>query len=87
MDTPTIQTRLTALLADVVSATDGTGPAEFDPNAEFADLGVNSIDLMEFVIRIEQEFDVVLLDDMMPEDLPLTIAGWTAMLESRLPAS
>lgn len=50
---------------------------QIDAEATFAELGVNSIDLLSFVMLVEERFDVVLLDELDPEELPDTIAGWT----------
>lgn len=92
MDSQTIETRLKATLADVVANSELSSPeaadaATADPNVEFSEMGVSSVDLMDFVIRVEREFDVVLLDDMAPDELPLNIAGWRDLLVRRLPAS
>ena len=59
-------------------------PAQLDGNSELSTLGINSVDLMEFVLRIENEFRVDILSDMLPDDLPSTLAGWAKLLCARL---
>jgi acyl carrier protein len=61
--------------------------AQLDGQAEFSTLGVNSVDLMEFVLRIENEFRVDILSDLLPDDLPSTLNGWARLLCSRLQKS
>jgi acyl carrier protein len=53
---------------------------DIDLDADFAELGINSVDLLEFVLGLEQEFDVRVLDDMLPEELPVNLAGWMEVL-------
>ncbi len=53
---------------------------DIDLRADFAELGINSVDLLEFVLGLEQEFGVRVLDDMLPEELPATLAGWLEVL-------
>lgn len=55
--------------------------AQLDVDARFADMGINSVDLMEFVLRVEDRFDVSLLDELAPEDLPETLAGWGELVD------
>jgi acyl carrier protein len=59
-------------------------PAQLDSRAEFSTLGVNSVDLMEFVLRLENEFRVDVLSDMLPDELPSTLNGWAKLLCTRL---
>lgn len=58
-------------------------PAEILPTVSFAELGVNSVDLLEFVLRLEQELDVRVLDDMLPDELPSTLAGWADVVTNQ----
>jgi acyl carrier protein len=60
-------------------------PARLDSHADFSTLGVNSVDLMEFVLRTENEFHVDILADMLPDELPATLNGWAKLLCTRLP--
>jgi acyl carrier protein len=75
--------RLKQLLERVIAEGDaGARPAAgvIDLQADFAELGINSVDLLEFVLGLEQEFGVRVLDDMLPEDLPANLAGWLDVL-------
>jgi acyl carrier protein len=81
-----VDQRLKEILARVVGE-GGKGrlsPAQLDSYADFSMLGVNSVDLMEFVLRIENEFRVDILSDMLPDDLPSTLNGWAQLLCARL---
>jgi acyl carrier protein len=81
-----VEQKLKEILARVVG--EGTkarfDAARIDSQAEFSALGVNSVDLMEFVLRIENEFRVDILSDMLPDDLPLTLNGWAKLVSARL---
>jgi acyl carrier protein len=78
--------RLKEILARVVSKS-GTSrartAAEIDNNADFATLGVSSVDLMEFVLNVEQEFNVSLLDAMLPDQLPTTLEDWAKLVSAQ----
>ncbi|MGQ0637001.1 MAG: acyl carrier protein [Planctomycetaceae bacterium] len=54
-----------------------------DLHASFRDVGVNSVDLLEFVLRLEDSLEVRVLDDMLPEDLPSTLAQWIELVGAR----
>jgi acyl carrier protein len=81
-----VEEKLKEILARVVGE-GGKGrisPAQLDSHADFSALGVNSVDLMEFVLRTENEFRVDILSDMLPDDLPSTLHGWAKLLSARL---
>jgi acyl carrier protein len=81
-----VEQKLKEILARVVG--EGTksrfDAAQIDSQAEFSALGVNSVDLMEFVLRIENEFRIDVLSDMLPDELPLTLNGWAKLVSARL---
>jgi acyl carrier protein len=87
VDQTGLEFRLTEILARVVSQ-GGTAaprlPAELNPTEEFAVLGINSVDLMEFILRVEQELNIDVLQDMVPDELPSTLRGWAELLYPRL---
>ena len=86
MDQAGLEFRLTEILARVVSE-GGKSPrsaTEFSPTEEFAALGVNSVDLMEFILRVEKELNVDLLGTMLPNELPSTLRGWSQFVYPRL---
>jgi acyl carrier protein len=75
--------RLKQLLERVIAEGDAgarVSAGAIDLQADFAELGINSVDLLEFVLGLEQEFGVRVLDDMLPEDLPVNLAGWLEVL-------
>lgn len=86
MDTQTITKTLNEILGQVAgqsgSRAKTAGP--FDPSADFATLGVNSVDLMEFILRVEKEFRIDVLSDMLPDDLPTNLNGWAGLVQARL---
>jgi acyl carrier protein len=82
MDQQLIATRLKELLTQVL-ARNGEEPRTIDMQSGFAELGVNSVDLLEFVLGLEDGFGVRVLDDMLPEDLPTTLAQWADLLQNR----
>jgi acyl carrier protein len=77
-------------LKEILSRVVGEGgkgrlnPAELDSHADFSTLGVNSVDLMEFVLRTENEFRIDILSDMLPDELPATLNGWARLVCRRL---
>ncbi len=83
MEHSEIADRLKRLLERVIAegeAGSRVSAAEIDLEADFAELGINSVDLLEFVLGLEQEFGVRVLDDMLPEELPANLAGWLEIL-------
>jgi len=75
--------RLKQLLERVMAEGDAgarQSARDIDLQADFAELGINSVDLLEFVLGLEQEFGVRVLDDMLPEELPANLAGWLDIL-------
>jgi acyl carrier protein len=59
-------------------------PSQLDAQADFATLGVNSVDLMEFVLRAENEFGIDILSEMLPDELPTSLNGWARLMSARL---
>lgn len=86
MDQEATTNEVRAILAAILKEDENSkirDATELDINATFAQLGINSIDLMEFVLRVEDRFDVSLLDEMDPEDLPETLAGWGKLVHEK----
>jgi acyl carrier protein len=84
-----VEQKLQEILVKVVGE-GGKGrlnPAQLDSHADFATLGVNSVDLMEFVLRTENEFRIDILSDMLPDELPATLNGWAKLVCGRLEKS
>jgi acyl carrier protein len=86
VDQAGLEYRLTEILARVVSQGSKTSrsASELSPTQEFAALGVNSVDLMEFILRVEKELNVDVLGTMLPNELPGTLRGWTEFVYPRL---
>jgi len=86
MDQEATTNEVRAILAAILEEDENSkirDATELDVNATFAQLGINSIDLMEFVLRVEDRFNVSLLDEMEPEDLPETLAGWGKLVHEK----
>lgn len=89
MNEASAEQNLKEILARVVGE-GGKGridPAQLDSHADFSTLGVNSVDLMEFVLRTENEFRIDILSDMLPDELPATLNGWAKLVCRRLEKS
>ncbi|HEV3303696.1 MAG TPA: acyl carrier protein [Planctomycetaceae bacterium] len=89
MNEASAEKNLKEILARVVGE-GGKGridPAQLDSHADFSTLGVNSVDLMEFVLRTENEFRIDILSDMLPDELPSTLNGWAKLVSRRLEKS
>jgi acyl carrier protein len=86
VDQAGLEYRLTEILARVVSegGKSSRSAADLSPTEEFASLGVNSVDLMEFILRVEKELNVDLLGTMLPNELPGTLRGWSEFVYPRL---
>jgi acyl carrier protein len=84
-----VEQRIKEILAKVVSEGGKArlNAAQLDSHADFSTLGVNSVDLMEFVLRSEDEFHVDILSTMLPEELPSTLNGWARLVCVRLEKS
>jgi acyl carrier protein len=90
VDQAGLEFRLTEILARVVGEGGAASPrpaAELSPTEDFAVLGVNSVDLMEFILRVENELNVDVLENMLPDELPSTLRGWAQFLYPRLQRS
>jgi len=90
MDQAALTTRLQAVLSQVVGESGHSRAAvlqNLDPTADFAVLGVNSVDLMEFILRVESELGIDVLGNLLPEEVPSTLVGWAQFLLPRLDGS
>ncbi len=86
MEPGPIQHQLLEILVDIVGPADQSSlptGGQIDPHATFTELGMNSVDLLEFVLRVEEQFDTSLLDDIEPQDLPESIAAWAEWLTGK----
>jgi acyl carrier protein len=86
MDQKFLADRLRHLLEQVLAERDDALRVlsrQIDLHASFRDLGVNSVDLLEFVLRLEDALGVRVLDELPPDDLPNTLAGWIDLVNSR----
>jgi len=86
MEPSNVQRQLIEILVDIFRQDDQSplrSAERIDPRASFSEQGINSVDLLEFVLRVEERFDVSLLDELEPSDLPETVADWSAWLAAR----
>jgi acyl carrier protein len=87
VDQASVEKRLKELLVKVIGESGGShvrSADDLDPNSDFTAIGVNSVDLMEFILRIEKEFNLDVLSEMLPEELPSTLEGWAKLLHPRI---
>ena len=82
----TVEQQLREILVDILAQSEA-GPIEvtenLDSDRKLSDLGINSVDLMEFVLRAEQQLDVDLLGSLSPNSLPETIAAWSDYIQDQ----
>jgi acyl carrier protein len=76
-----MEDQLQTILAEIIARSRPTDKEAIAPDADFSMLGVNSIDLLEFVLRVEEAFDVSILDEIAPEDLPTCLSGWAVLVD------
>lgn len=82
-DPTQITVRLKELLAAVLSQNEGSLIESADDvaaDADFAQLGVNSVDFLEFVTSIEREFHVDVPDEVLSERSLISLNAWTHFL-------
>ena len=75
--------KLRELLAAIVSQNEGSEnitAEDVAPDADFAQLGINSVDFLEFVTAIEREFDVDVPDELLSERKLISIEDWARYL-------
>ena len=89
VDASTIASKLNDILSQIAAQSSAHIKAggSIDPTVEFSMLGVNSVDLMEFILRVEKEFRIDVLGEMLPDDLPTNLDGWAKLVQSRLERS
>lgn len=75
-----MEDQLHTILAEIIARNRPMANEAIAPEADFSALGVNSIDLLEFVLRVEEAFDVSVLDEITPEELPTSLAGWSVLV-------
>ncbi|MGD9634467.1 MAG: hypothetical protein AB7G28_16425 [Pirellulales bacterium] len=54
--------------------------------ADLSTIGITSVDFLEFALSVEQEFGVMILDTIDPNELPLTLEAWQQQVSARLAA-
>lgn len=79
--------QLRKILASIVCGGEGsrfTDASQIDIGVQFADMGINSIDLMEFVLAMENHFDIALIEETQPNEEPATLAQWAKLVDRSL---
>ena len=74
---------LAAILADAPDDGEGT-PDEIATDVPFTDLGITSVDFLEFVITLEEELDTEVSDKALLEPSLLCLDDWADYLFPRL---
>ena len=81
-----VEQQLREILADILSQTDSSpiqSADEIESTRKLSELGINSVDLMEFVLRAEQQINVDLLSNLTPDALPETILAWADFVQDQ----
>ncbi|MCE9545312.1 MAG: hypothetical protein K8T25_07325 [Planctomycetia bacterium] len=63
-----------------------SSPDKLPAGEDFSQLGVASIDFLEFVLAVEEAFGVTILDTVNPNELPQTLTAWQQLVLARLAA-
>jgi acyl carrier protein len=85
--TETINARLSSHLEMLLVGAEGSlryRAEDIGSDADFVELGVNSVDYLQFVIAIEQEFDLEVPDDLIASKTLLSLRAWEEYLAGRL---
>ena len=83
MEVKTIAQRVRELMAhlfgvDVSAVTDDVKP--------MAKLGADSLELIDLIMLLEDEFDVIITDEEVPDGPVLTVGEWIQMVEKKVEA-
>ncbi len=83
MEVKTIAQRVRELMAhlfgvDVSAVTDDVKPV--------AKLGADSLELIDLIMLLEDEFDVIITDEEVPDGPVLTVGEWIQMVEKKVEA-
>lgn len=83
MEVKTIAQRVRELMAhlfgvDVSAVTDDVKPV--------AKLGADSLELIDLIMLLEDEFDVIITDEEVPDGPALTVGEWIQMVEKKVEA-
>jgi acyl carrier protein len=55
-----------------------------DIGDDLTDLGLNSVDYLEFIIKLENTFDVDIPDELLVENENTTIQSWAELIYSEI---
>ncbi len=81
----TLRELLGAILRDA-DGEESCDVSQIDAQASLVDVGINSIDLMEFALSIENHFSISLLDNADPDEEPATLDDWANLVNRLLPS-
>jgi acyl carrier protein len=62
-------------------------PDAIPDDVDLSTLGITSIDFLEFALAVEQDFQLAILDNINPNELPQTLTAWAQQVMARLPKS
>ena len=86
VDPAVVQARLRQLLHTLLVQNSDCAfdsPDAIPDDVDLAQLGITSIDYLEFALTVEQEFKVAILETIDPNELPHTLIMWQQQVCSR----
>lgn len=77
-----LQGMLVEILANVPDAK--ISPDDVGLDTDFSELGINSVDFLEFVITLEEELNIDVPDEALTDEAFSSVNAWSAYLYVRL---
>lgn len=71
-----IEMKLTQYLTDILASGDGELQGTIDADDDLTNLHLNSVDFLEFIIKIEKSFNIDVDDELLVENKNKTIRAW-----------
>ena len=75
---------LCQLLAVRSEANQDAAIDQISADVSFTELGINSVDFLEFVLAVEREFDMDIADEAFTEHALFTLTAWTDYLAGQI---
>jgi acyl carrier protein len=79
-----IEMKLKQYMMDIMASGEGEAPETIDSEDDLTNLHLNSVDFLEFIIKIEKNFNVDVDDELLVENKNKTIKDWTDYIYNSL---
>lgn len=79
-----IEMKLKQYMMDIMASDEEETQATIDAEEDLTSLHLNSVDFLEFIIKIEKGFNVDVDDELLVENKNKTIRDWTEYIYSSL---